>query len=77
VWVTGYAAGLSATDPAPVNVFLGAALNPRFGVSIWNNLVDTASAPTNGLYGAAAAPAIFGAPKAAQPAWVAAVAALP
>ena len=77
VWVTGYTAGLSTTDPAPVNVFLGAALNPRFGVSIWNNLVDTSTAPTNGLYEAAVAPAIFGTPKAAQPAWVAAVAALP
>ena len=48
--MTGYTAGLSTTDPAPVNVFLSAALNPRFGVSIWNTLVDTPATPAAGLF---------------------------
>lgn len=77
IWATGYGASVSAADPAPVNVFLGAALNPRFGVSIWNVLVDTPAAPVGGLYEAAVAPAVFGTPKAGYAAWVTAVAALP
>ncbi|MGI9117679.1 MAG: hypothetical protein ACR2JV_08625 [Gaiellales bacterium] len=77
IWATGYGASLSATDATPVTTFLNAALNPRFGVSIWDNLVDTAAAPTNGLYAAPTPPAAFDAPKAGQAAWVAAVATLP
>jgi hypothetical protein len=77
IWETGYAANVDASDPTPVSIFLGAALNPRFGVAIWNNLVDTATVPAGGLYAAAVPPAVFGTPKAAQAAWVAAVAPLP
>lgn len=56
IWETGYAVS-GATDPAVqdagVAAFLGAALNPRFGPSIWSNLVDTAAAPGAGLFAAA------------------------
>ncbi len=55
IWETGYAVGSTASDLAPVAgvaAFKTAAANPRFGVSIWNNLVDTAAAPTSGLYSA-------------------------
>ena len=55
IWETGYAIASSTTEAAPVAgvaAFKAAAANPRFGVSIWNNLVDTASAPANGLYSA-------------------------
>ena len=55
IWATGYAVS-GAADPAVqdagVTAFLGAALNPRFGPSIWNNLVDTAGAPGFGLFAA-------------------------
>ena len=65
IWETGYALS-GATDPAvedaAVSAFLGAALNPRFGLSIWNNLVDTAGAPGYGLYATAS-------PLAAKQAW--------
>jgi hypothetical protein len=33
-----------------VSAFLAAAANPRFGVSIWNTLVDTPAAPAAGLF---------------------------
>ena len=56
IWETGYAVS-GATDPAVedggVTAFLNAALNPRFGPSIWNQLVDTAAAPGYGLYASA------------------------
>mgnify|MGYP006268501197 CR=1 FL=1 len=55
IWETGYAITNTTADVAPVagvSSFLAAAANPRFGVSIWNNLVDTAAAPNNGLYSA-------------------------
>ena len=56
IWETGYALS-GAADPAVqdagVAAFLGAALNARFGPSIWNNLVDTAGAPGYGLYSTA------------------------
>jgi hypothetical protein len=55
IWETGYATSSTMADATPVagvSTFLAAAGNPRFGVSIWNNLVDTATAPTSGLYSA-------------------------
>ncbi|MGI9187297.1 MAG: hypothetical protein ACR2J9_07230 [Gaiellales bacterium] len=55
IWETGYAVASTPTDGAPiggVSAFKAAAADPRFGVSIWNNLVDTAAAPTSGLYSA-------------------------
>ena len=55
IWETGYATSSAVTDVAPiagVSGFLAAAANARFGVSIWNNLVNTPSAPTSGLYSA-------------------------
>jgi hypothetical protein len=56
VWQTGYAVNSGAADALPVGgvaAFLAAAANPRFGVSIWNTLVDTPSAPAAGLFPAA------------------------
>jgi hypothetical protein len=53
VWATGYAVNSAASDPVPVggvSAFLAAAANPRFGVSIWNTLVDTPAAPAAGLF---------------------------
>lgn len=55
IWETGYAVGSTASDLVPVAgvaAFKAAAANPRFGVSIWNTLVDTAAAPASGLYSA-------------------------
>ena len=55
IWETGYATSSTMADVTPVagvSTFLAAAGNPRFGVSIWNNLVDTATAPSSGLYSA-------------------------
>lgn len=57
IWATGYGVPSTAdpaSQPAGVTAFLTAAANPRFGVAIWNNLIDTAAAPGAGLFSAIA-----------------------
>lgn len=57
IWLTGYGvpsgsaeAGLSyATQSAAIASLLGAAVNPRIGVTIWNSLTNTPGAPYGGI----------------------------
>lgn len=57
VWLTGYGvpsgpatSGLSgATQSTGISSFLTAGANPRFGLTIWNSLANTAAAPYGGI----------------------------